>query len=81
MKSNFVTTQQSKSKLFFAFAAPKFGISLDFHYLSPLVKVFLLENKKKKYYFLLYFPRLLLPLQSKLRHCGKNKSLDSFLDI
>ena len=33
MTSNFVTTQQSKSKHFFAFAAPKFGISIDLHYL------------------------------------------------
>ena len=26
----------------------KFGFSFDLHYLSPLVKVFSLENKKKK---------------------------------
>jgi len=30
---NFVTTQQSKSELFFAFASLKFGFSLGLHYL------------------------------------------------
>ena len=34
------------------------------HYLLPLVKVLSLENNKEKLIFLLYFPRLFVPLQA-----------------